>query len=60
MMNNSAQPEQIEVLDSGEWIVVPKEAELGFGWVRFHYPDGRVAIAAPQRWREHAEDNLPK
>lgn len=51
MMSNSTPSVEIEVLDGGEWITVSKEAELGFGWVRFHYPDGRVAIAAPERWR---------
>lgn len=46
-------PVYISVLlpDSG-WATMEKEADLGYGWVRFHWPDGRVAIAAPGRWKE--------
>lgn len=43
----------IEVLmPDGSWTIATMEADLGFGWVRFHWSDGSIAIAAPNRWKK--------
>lgn len=42
----------IEILmPDGQWVTVTKEADVSPGWVRFHFTDGTVALAAPGRWR---------
>lgn len=56
-MNEPAR--QVDIIDTdGLWKRVEYEADIGFGWMRFHYPSGQVAIAAPGRWRD-ANDNIP-
>ena len=52
----------IEVLIDGKWKEAVQEVDIGFGWVRFHFPKGPVMLAAPEHWRAklNAEDSLPQ
>ena len=46
-----AEQPDVEILDSGVWAPVVKEADVDPGWLRFHWLNGQVGLAMPAKWR---------